>query len=315
MLVTPWRRVCATAAWPASATALRRAAALIAFATGAAHADVAAVDDAGARITLAQPAARIVTLAPHATELVFAAGAGGRVVGVVAGSNYPPAARALPLVGDANTVDLERIVAARPDLVVTWPYTTAAQLAALRARGIAVFTSNPATIDGIAADIERIGVLAGTSDVAAKAAAEFRTTIASIAAAAPRRAPPLAVFYEIWDPPIFTVGGHHLISEAIALCGGRNVFADLGVAAPVVTAEAVIAAKPDVIVAGADDAKPPPWLERWKAWPSLPAVANGRLVTVDANLLHRSGPRFAEGVRQLCAALRQRRAVTAAAAP
>ncbi|MBS0321336.1 MAG: cobalamin-binding protein [Proteobacteria bacterium] len=274
------------------------------LAASAAHAEVSAVDDAGARVTLAAPATRIVTLAPHATELVFAAGAGAHVVGVVAGSDYPPAARALPQVGDANTVDLERIVAARPDLVVTWPYTTSAQLAALRAHGIAVFTSSPATIAGIADDIERIGVLAGTSAAAAQSASAFRARIAAIAAAAPQRAQPLAVFYEIWDPPIFTIGGHHLITEAITLCGGRNVFAGLEIAAPVVTAEAVIAAKPDVIVAGADDARPPSWLARWNAWPSVPAVAHGRLVTVDANLLHRPGPRFADGVQQLCTVLR-----------
>ena len=198
----------------------------------------------------------------------------------------------------------KRIVAANPDLVVTWPYTTAAQLDALRRRGIAVFTSNPATIDGIAVDLSRLGVLAGTADAAGRAAAAFRAEIRGLAVkAAARQGPPLRVFYEIWDPPIFTIGGKHLISEAIALCGGRNVFADLTTAAPVVSAEAVLAARPEVIVAGSDDGHTPAWLARWEQWPALPAVANGRLVTVDGNLLHRPGPRFADGVAALCAAL------------
>ena len=267
-------------------------------------APISVTDDAGEVVRLAQPATRIIALAPHATELVFAAGAGRKLVGVVAGSDFPAAAREVPLVGDANTIDLERIVAAKPDLVVTWPYTTSAQLDALRRRGIPVFTSNPATIDGIAVDLARLGVLAGTTDEAGRAAAAFRAEVHALAVkAAARRGPPVRVFYEIWDPPIFTIGGRHLISEAIALCGGHNVFADLTTAAPVVSAEAVLAARPEVIVAGSDDGHTPAWLARWNEWPGLPAVASGRLVTVDGNLLHRPGPRFADGVAALCAAL------------
>lgn len=271
-------------------------------------ATVAVTDDAGVRVAMPHAAMRIVALAPHATELVFAAGAGAHLVGVVAGSNFPPAARSLPVVGDANAIDLERIVALRPDLVVTWPYTTAAQLDALRARGIAVYTSNPATIDGIAADIDAIGTLAGTTSVAQMAAAGMRARVAALAAAAGARGgTPLRVFYEIWDPPIYTIGGKHLISEAIALCGGRNVFAGLSVPAPVVSAEAVIAARPEVIIAGADDARPPAWLAHWQRWPTVPAVAARHLYTVDANLLHRSGPRFVEGMSELCEVLDQSR--------
>jgi iron complex transport system substrate-binding protein len=290
------------------ASAAWRAAAVLAWlvSTAIAHATVVAVDDAGQAIELARPAMRIVALAPHVTELLFAAGAGAKVVGVVAGSNFPAAASHIVEVGDANAIDLERIIALRPDLVVTWPYTTSAQLAAIRKRGIPVFTSNARVIDGIAVDIEHLGELAGTEDVAKRAAAAFRADIE----AARRRAdaqtgPPVRVFYEIWGTPLFTIGGHHLISQAITLCGGENVFAALEVAAPVVTEEAVIAARPQVIVAGADDARRPAWLDAWKRWPEIPAVRDGRLRVVDANFLHRAGPRFARGVVQLCAALRE----------
>jgi iron complex transport system substrate-binding protein len=273
-----------------------------ALANAAVAAGITITDDAGETVRLATPARRIVTLAPNATELVFAAGAGHRVVGTVDTSNFPPAARTLPRVGDVHAIDLERIVALAPDLIVTWPYTTPAQVTLLRARGIAVFTVDPTSIGGIATDLERLGTLAGTSSDANASAAAFRSRIASLGREyAERRR--LRVFYEIWDPPLYSIGGRHLISEAIALCGGENVFATLSLPAPEVSVEAVLAARPDVIVAGADGGVRPPWLDRWRRWPELPAARKGHLYVVDANLLHRDGPRFAEGVAALCEAL------------
>ncbi len=132
------------------------------MAAGVALAAVQAVDDAGTTVTLAAPASRIVSLAPHATELLYAAGAGERVVGVLATSDWPPEVAGKPRVGDSRALDLERIVALAPDLVVTWPYAAPAQVGPLVARGVPVFIANPATIDGIAVDLERLGTLAGT---------------------------------------------------------------------------------------------------------------------------------------------------------
>jgi iron complex transport system substrate-binding protein len=283
---------------------LHAVAALGLVAAGAAAAAVtglAVPDDTGETVRLAAPARRIVTLAPNATELVFAAGAGARIVGTVDTSDFPPPARALPRVGDVHAIDLERIVALEPDLIVTWPYTTPAQVALLRARGIAVFTVDPKSIAGIAADLERLGALAGTGPEANAVAARFRERVASLKERfADRRR--LRVFYEIWGAPLYTIGGRHLISEAIALCGGENVFAALTLPAPEVSVEAVLAARPDVIIAGADGAVRPPWLDRWRRWPELAAAQQGHLYVVDANLLHRDGPRFADGVAALCAA-------------
>ncbi len=276
---------------------------------GAAHAAITVVDDAGTTVTLVAPARRIVSLAPHATELIFAAGAGDRLAAVVAGSDWPPAARALPRIGDAHAIDLERIIALEPDVVVTWPYTTPAQVAQLRARGVAVVVTDPKTIDGIAVALERIGTLAGTQARARDAAAAFRAHLARVQRAR-SRAQRVRVFYEIWDSPLYTIGGRHLITQALDVCAADNVFAALTTPAPVVGVEAVLAAAPDAIVAATDGAVPPAWLDAWRRWPQLPATRYGNFATVDADLLHRPGPRFADGVEALCVAIDALRART-----
>jgi iron complex transport system substrate-binding protein len=267
---------------------------------------VSVVDDAGNDVTLAGPAQRIVSLAPHATEMLFAAGAGGALVGVVAHSDWPAAARTLPRVGDAAALDLERIASLRPDLVVAWPYTAPAQLAALRAQKVAVFVSDPATLAGIPDDVDKLGTLAGTRGIATVSAAALRSRIADLTAKHAHDAR-LRVFYEVWNEPLYTVGGRHLISQAIDVCGGENVFASLSIPAPSVTVEAVLAAAPDVIVGGDDAGKRPAWLDDWKRWPSMPAVRDGNLYGAAGDLLHRPGPRFVDGVAALCADLARAR--------
>ncbi|MGH8713920.1 MAG: cobalamin-binding protein [Casimicrobiaceae bacterium] len=264
-------------------------------------------DGTGARVELAAPARRIVSLAPSATELLFAAGAGDRVVAASDPADWPPEASRLPRVGDARSLDLERIVSLRPDLAVAWPYVAPAQIERLRELGIPVYASDPHAPEAIAADIERLGALAGTAAIANAAAARFRSRLAALRERE-RGAAPLRVFYEIWDQPLYTIGGKHLISAAIGLCGGENVFAGLSLPAPSVSAEAVLAARPDLIVAGTDGGIRPAWLDAWRQWPGLPAVARGNLFVVDANLLHRAGPRFVDGAEALCAVIDRARA-------
>lgn len=276
--------------------------ALLAACPATVVAAVAAEDATGASIALASPARRIVSLAPHATELLFAAGAGERVVGVLDPANWPPEAAAVPRVGTAAGLDLERIAALKPDLVVVWPYLAPAQVERLRALGMAVFVSDPHTPAAIAVELERLGTLAGTQASAARAAAAFSARLSALASRA-RGAATVSVFYEIWHQPLYTVGGRHLITAAIRLCGGENVFGALAALAPSVGIEDVLAARPEAIIAGTDDAVRPEWLDEWKRWSELPAVARDNLFAVDANLLHRAGPRFAAGAEQLCAAL------------
>jgi iron complex transport system substrate-binding protein len=275
---------------------------LAAMVAADACAGLSVTDAAGVRVTLERPAQRVVSLAPHATELLFAAGASEAVVGVLAPADWPPEAKALPKVGDNNAVDLEAILALRPDLVVTWPYLSPLQVGRLRALGVAVYVSEPRRPADIAIEMRRLGVLTGHEASASQAAEAIDRRIAEIRARY-AGAVPVRVFYEIWNPPLFTIGGDHLINAAIELCGGRNIFAAQRLPAPQVGVEAVIAAAPAAIIAATDGAERPAWLDEWRRWPSLPAVAQDNLLVVDANLLHRAGPRFVDGVEQLCAAI------------
>ena len=268
---------------------------------------VSVIDGTGATVRLSAPARRIVSLAPSATELLYAAGALDRVVAVTDPADWPPEAAQRPRVGDARALDLERIVSLAPDLAVAWPYVAPAQIERLQALGIPVYRTDPHTPDAIALDIERLGALAGTAGVAGPAAARFRSRMAALRQRG-QGTTAIRVFYEIWHQPLYTIGGAHLISAAIELCGGENVFRALSLPAPSVSIEAVLAARPSAIIAGTDGAIRPAWLDEWRRWPDLPAVRADNFFVVDANLLHRAGPRFVDGAESLCAVINRARA-------
>ena len=280
---------------------------LLALASAGVHA-LTVVDDRGVRIELAAPARRIVTLAPHLTELMFAAGAGDRIVGTVAYSDFPAAAQRIERVGDAGALDLERLVALRPDLVVVWlGGTPQRQLDVLAALGLPLYYQQPRNLESIADSLERFGVLADTSALAAPAAARYRERLAALAARY-RGSAPVGVFHQVWDRPLMTVGGTHLISQVIALCGGRNIFEALATLAPVVSAEAVLDADPQVIGGAAvDGSLREAGLERWLDWPQLRAVARGNLYVVPPDLISQPGPRVLDGAERICSAIERAR--------
>lgn len=244
----------------------------------------------------------MVTLAPHLAELVHAAGAGDRLVATVAFSDHPASVAALPLVGDAFRVDLERVAAARPDLVLAWrggnPASVIAEVERLGVRVIALETSR---LDDIGEQLRTIGALAGTQGPARAAAAAYEQRLA-VLRARHRGVAPVRVFYQVSERPLYTFGGPHSVSDAIELCGGVNVFADLAVPAPAVSTEAVLAASPEVIVGGVPAlSEPDPGaLAGWLRWPGVPAVRNGHLYQLDATVMGRPTPRLLDGVEALC---------------
>lgn len=265
---------------------------------------VSVVDFIGRTVTLPAPAQRIVALAPHIVENLYSAGAGERLVGVVSYSNFPEAARSLPLVGSFNAFSLEQIVAARPDLILMWGSGNGAgALEKLERLGIPVYVSELRQLADIPASIRLLGELAGTRASAGAEAARLEQGFAALA----RRhhsATPVSVFYQIWHEPLQTINGEHLISQVISLCGGRNVFADVATLAPRINLESVLARNPDAIVAGGMGDAHPEWLEDWRRYPGLRALQGGLLV-VDPDLIQRPTARVLEGARDLCTQLQR----------
>lgn len=272
------------------------------------RAGIAVRDDAGEVLRLTQPARRIVSLAPHITELVFAAGAGDRLAGVTAYSDYPEAAKKLPLVGGYAALDLEAIVALKPDLVIAWQTgNSPAHVAKLKALGLPVFINQPNRILDVAASVERIGELAGTAETGRAAASAFRARYAELHSRY-SKLPRVRLLYEIWNVPLRTVNGQHLISDVISLCGGENVFAALPQLAPTVTAEEVLSANPEAIVASGMDEARPEWLDQWKRWRELTAAARGNLFFIPPEMIQRHTPRLLDGAESLCRHLETARA-------
>lgn len=273
------------------------------FSTVVAHAEVVVMDDTGATLRLAEPAKRIVSLAPHITETLFAAGAGGRIVGAVEYSDYPDAAKKLPRVGGYARLDLEAIAALKPNLVVGWASgNSPAHIEKIRALGVPVYLSQPERIDDVANSLERYGELAGTPAAGRAAATDFRDRLKGLRDRYGAR-PKVRVFYEIWRQPLMTVGGGQVISDVIRLCGGENVFAELKPLAPKVTVEAVLAVDPEAIVASGMGDSRPEWLDDWRHWKTLTAVRRDNLFFIQPDLIQRHTPRILDGAEQLCAHL------------
>ncbi|WP_234082574.1 cobalamin-binding protein [Azonexus sp. R2A61] len=271
-----------------------------AIAIASAHAELLIKDDTGREIRLKKPAERIVALAPHIAETLFAAGAGDRLVGAVEYSDYPAAAKKVPRVGGYSRIDLEAVVALKPDLVIAWESgNNMAQADKLRALGLNVYISQPNTIGDIATQLERYGRLAGSEKIADAAAGRFRERLEKIRRDNAGKSP-VRTFYQVWKAPLVTVGGPQIISDAIRLCGGDNVFGHLTQMAPRVSIEAVVAADPEAIIAtGMGDAKPE-WLDDWLRWPQLQAVKRHNLFHINPDIMQRHTPRILEGTEQLC---------------
>lgn len=284
--------------------AISLALAMLAFAFVAdAASSVTVTDDFGHSVTIRYPPQRIVSLAPGATAMLAAAGASSQLAGTITYAGQPPSEKKLPQIGTPDAIDMERLIALRPDVVVVWPDgNSPAQIATIERLGVPLYRQEATTLDGIAASLRRLGRLAGTSEVADRSA---RTLEAKLATLRKRYAdvshPQPTVLLEVWDRPLYTVGGRELMSDAVRVCGARNAFAELPQRAPAIGIEAVLARNPDIIIAAAPAAEAAAWLTEWRRFPSLQAVRNGRLLAFDDQRLIGLGPGVIDATAALCA--------------
>lgn len=269
------------------------------FATRPAAAAIELPQADGTQLVLATPAETIVTLAPNLAELVYAAGAGSKLVGTVEYSNYPPPVKQVPRIGDAFRVDLERIVQLEPDIVIAWqsgnPQTALQKLEQL---GLVVWRVEITRPQQIADSVQRIAEAAGTEERGLPAAARLRWRLAELKRANAGKTP-VSYFYQVSPRPLYTVNGSHIISRSLEVCAARNVFSDLAPLAPQINREALIAANPQVMIAPQVKGEPPA-LQAWQDWPNLRAVKNGALVYLPADEISQATPRLLDSLELAC---------------
>jgi iron complex transport system substrate-binding protein len=271
-----------------------------------ASAAITVQDDDGRPVTLQKPALRVIAMAPHVTELLYAAGGGAKVVGATDYSDYPEAAKKLPRVGSNREIDMERVLSLKPDLIVIWQHgNSERQIEQLRALGIPLFHSEPKKLADIPGSVERMGKLLGTETIANGVANELRKQLATLKMKYANR-PTVRAFYQVWSKPLYTLNGAHIVSDALRLCGAENIFADMKITAPVVGIEAVLQQDPEVLI-GTGELKAEGGIGIWQAYPAMTAVKRGNFLLVDGNLVNRSGPRMIAGAASLCEKLEQAR--------
>ena len=263
--------------------------------------NVVAIDSEGKQVVLTAPAQRIVSLSPHITELLFAAGAGDRLVGVVEYSDYPVMARKIKRIGSAFRVDMEALVSLQPDLVVVWTSgNSASDIAMIKRFGIPIFYSDPRHLKDIPNQIKNLARLSATEKIAARASSTFTRKHKELLTRHSGKST-VSVFYQLWHQPIMTVNKSHLINDVIELCGGVNVFASLPSLTPVVGVEDVITANPEYIIASSVGRSE--LISMWGRWSGFAAAGKKRIITVPADLLHRQGPRIIQAAEIMCRGL------------
>jgi iron complex transport system substrate-binding protein len=259
------------------------------------------VDDTGAHLRLAEPARRIVSLAPSSTEMLFAAGAGPQLVATVAYADQPAAARRVPRIGDSSAIDMERLLQLKPDVVVYWPGgNNAAQIAQIKRLGFVLYGQQVNRLADLGVSLRRLGRLAGTSAAAQQRAGLVDAQLSRLQRHYSKRAP-VTAFLETWNQPLYTVGGQQLMSDALAVCGAVNIFGDLPQLSPAVQIEAVLTRNPELIIAAGPPGQGARWLQAWRTFPSLKAVQSGNLLDFEDQALSRLGPSVLDATAKLCA--------------
>lgn len=246
------------------------------------------------------PAKKIITLAPHATELAYSAGAGGKIIATVEHSDFPEQAKNITRIGDAYRINLEKIIALKPDVIIAWASgNNSKQLLKLHTLGFKIYYSDIKTFKDIAVDIKNIGHIAGTEEISEHSAREFNAKINSLRNTYSNKRT-VRVFYQLWHDPLMTINKTHFINQSIKLCGGTNVFSNAPVQVPQVNIESILSAKPDIMLAGYKTyAEAFNWTKNMDK--TLPLSTD--LFIIDPDLLHRPTMRLAEGTEKVCGIL------------
>ena len=261
------------------------------------------IDFAGNHIVLQKPAERIIALAPHIVENAFSAGAGAKLIGVSAYSNYPEQAKLIPVVAGYQKINFEKIVELDPDLIIAWQSgNSGAGLSRLLELGFPVYIDQPDTLQDVAKSVRDIGTLSGNRELAESVAKLYLQKLENIQKNY-AQATKVSSFYQVWNSPLQTINGEHIISDAIEVCGGKNIYADEFAVAPVINIESIIERNPMVIIASGVSDSRPEWLDDWRNWDSLNAVKNNNLYFVNPDHIQRHSLRLLLGIATICSYL------------
>jgi iron complex transport system substrate-binding protein len=253
---------------------------------------------------------RIITLAPHLSELVDAAGGSERLVSVSAFSNLPESVKQLPITSDARSIDLEKMKSLRPDLIIYWHGgTSETQIQSIKKtfnKDVQFISVQPKKLSDIAKDIETIGKALGTQSIAKKNADALRLKITELSTKQQNSKQKnngerkVRVFYQVWAQPLMTLNQDHIIGDIIQLCGGEQLFASEKVLVPTVSREAVIKANPEIIFTAVDSAKMNTDWSMWSSFPQLAATKNKAFIDLDGDIISRPSPRIMQGAEKVC---------------
>lgn len=257
------------------------------------------IDDDGHAVTFSKPAVRVISLSPHATELLFTAGATNQIVATVSYSDYPPQAKDIKRIGSYRKIDLESVVKINPDLIIAWKSGgNQQQIEDLKKLGYKFYFSEPRSFEDVADNIVNMGKIIGTSTTANIKADEFLNQLSRLRVKY-SNLEKVKIFYQVWNKPLRTINDGHLINNVIEFCGGSNVFGSLSMRAPKVGIESVIQKNPEAIIIGMSENRKD-WIEPWFKWKSIDAVKNKHVYTINADLIVRQGPRILQGAKKLC---------------
>ena len=251
-------------------------------------------------MTLSKPAERVIALAPHIVENVYAAGAGKTLVGAVDYCDYPPEANEITRVGSISSYSLEAIIALKPDLVLVWHSGRGGDvLTKLDRLGIPAYAGDPHALEDVARSIRDYGKLTGNQIYAEAAAKHFENRHQNLSTEHKNKTP-ISVLYQVWNDPIQTLNDEHIISDVIRLCSGLNAFGDSPSLVPKISVESVISRDPEVIIASGMAEERPEWLDTWKKWRTLKAVQQSNLYFIPPDIIQRHTPRILDGAELMC---------------